>query len=469
MSHTPATASLAVVPEDVHPEEQARRLSRAKKAGLSAFLGGALEYYDFFIYATAASLVFPALFFPKGEDPAVASIQAFATLGVAYIARPFGAVVFGHLGDRIGRKNTLVATLVLMGVATFAIGLLPTYDQVGLLAPILLVILRLMQGLSAGAEIAGASALSTEEAPVGLRGFFPSLSLSGIAAGIVLASLAFLPVAAMDEPARMAWGWRVPFLLSIIMLAVAYFVRRSLAEPEAFEDAKDTETEEEKKRSPFKTMITTHPVQFIQISLMGLQTATNTLIQAFGLSYAKAVGIDPSTMLWISVTANMVAIFSTPFFGWVSDRIGRKPTFIAGIVGSAILIWPYFSAIEARNVPLVFLFTLLILSLTYAMSNSVYPAWFSELFNVKVRYSGMAVGLQVGIMLAGFTPMIATALVGSNYANWGPAAWIVVTSSALALIGAVGARETYKVPLRQLGNPVTDYERRAGQHHGHRA
>lgn len=469
MSHTAATASLAVAPEDVQPEEQARRLSRAKKAGLSAFLGGALEYYDFFIYATAASLVFPALFFPAGEDPAIASIQAFATLGVAYIARPFGAVVFGHLGDRIGRKNTLVITLVLMGVATFAIGLLPTYDQVGLLAPALLVALRLMQGLSAGAEIAGASALSTEEAPVGLRGFFPSLSLSGIAAGIVLASLAFLPVAAMDEPARMAWGWRVPFLLSIIMLAVAYFVRRSLAEPEAFEEAKDTETEEEKKRSPFRMMITTHPVQFIQISLMGLQTTTNTLIQAFGLSYAKAVGIDPATMLWVSVIANMVAVFSTPFFGWVSDRIGRKPTFIAGILGSAILIWPYFSAIEARNVPLVFLFTLLILSFTYAMSNSVYPAWFSELFNVKVRYSGMAVGLQVGIMLAGFTPMIATALVGSNYANWGPAAWIVVTSSVLALIGAVGARETYKVPLRQLGNPVTDYERRAGQHHGHQA
>lgn len=469
MSSTPSPAGVVDAADEITPEEQARRLARAKKAGLSAFLGGALEYYDFFIYATAASLVFPVLFFPKGEDPAIATIQSFATLGVAYVARPFGAVFFGHLGDRIGRKNVLVATLVLMGAATFLIGVLPTYGAVGLLAPILLVVLRLLQGLSAGAEIAGASALSTEEAPVGLRGFFPSLSLSGIAAGIVLASLAFLPVAAMEESARLAWGWRIPFLLSIVMLAVAYFVRSSLAEPEAFEDAKQHDTAAEKARSPFITMITTHPVQFVQVALMGLQTVTNTLMQAFGLAYAKSVGIDPTTMLWITITANTVAVFTTPFFGWVSDRIGRKPTFIAGIVGSAILIWPYFNVIAAKNMPMVFLFTMLILCLTYAMSNAVYPAWFSELFNVRVRYSGMAVGLQIGIMLGGFTPMIATALVGTNYANWGPAAWLVAGSSILAFLGAIGARETHRVPLRHLGNPVSDHERRAGLHHGHRA
>lgn len=468
MSNSPATVSLAVTPQDVSPEEQARRLGRAKKAGLSAFLGGALEYYDFFIYATAASLVFPHLFFPQDADPAVAAVQSFATLGVAYIARPFGAVFFGHLGDRIGRKKVLLATLVLMGAATFLIGVLPTYSQVGLLAPILLVSLRFLQGLSAGAEIAGASALSTEEAPVGLRGFFPSLSLSGIAAGIVLASLAFLPVAAMDEASRDAWGWRIPFLLSLAMLAVAYFVRTSLSEPEAFEDVQAEDAGQEKDRSPFVLMITTHPVQFVQVCLMGVQSVTNTLMQAFGLAYAKAVGIDPTTMLWVTVAANTVAIATTPFFGWVSDRIGRKPTFIAGVVGSAVLIWPYFAAIEAQNVSLVFLFTMLILCLTYAMSNSVYPAWFSELFNVRVRYTGMAVGLQVGILLAGFTPMLASAMVGTNYHNYGPAAWLVVASSILAFLGAIGARETYRTPLRRLGNPVNDEERSAGLHHGHK-
>jgi MFS family permease len=467
MSHTD-TATASAVDEQISPEEQAERMRRAKRAGLSAFLGGALEYYDFFLYATAASLVFPVLFFPADSDPAVAAVQSFATLGVAYVARPFGAVFFGHLGDRIGRKNVLLATLMLMGIATFLIGVLPTYEQVGLLAPILLVVLRLAQGLSAGAEIAGASALSTEEAPVGLRGFFPSFSLSGIAAGIVLASLAFLPVAAMDEVARHTWGWRIPFLLSLVVLAVAYFVRRSLAEPEAFEEAiENADLEHEKGRAPFMLMITTHPVQFIQIALMSLQTVTNTLMQAFGLAYAKSVGIDPAVMLWITITANTVAILTTPLFGWISDKIGRKPTFIAGITGSAVLIWPYFGAISQENVALVFVFTMAILCLTYAMSNSVYPSWFSELFNVRVRYSGMAVGLQLGILIAGFTPMMATAMVGTDYHNYGPAAWLVAGSSILAFIGAVFARETYRTPLRRLGNPVNEAERQAGHHHGH--
>ncbi|KQR62276.1 MFS transporter [Arthrobacter sp. Leaf337] len=427
-----------------------RQLKRAKKAALAAFLGGALEYYDFFIYATAASLVFSKIFFPSG-DPTVALIASFATFGVAYVARPFGAVVFGHLGDKIGRKNTLVLTLVLMGSATFLIGVLPDFNTAGYWAPALLVLLRLMQGLSAGAETAGASALSTEEAPEGRRGFFASFAMSGISAGIVLASLAFLPVAAMSEADRLAWGWRIPFWLSLLVLIVAYLVRRSLEEPEVFEEKHD---HGELVKLPFAKMFKTHPAQFFQVALMSFETVTNTFMQSFGLAYAVSVGVPASTMLWVSITGNIIAVISQPFMAWLSDRYGRRPIFITGVLGSGLMIFVYFSVISTGNIPMIFLTSTLITAGTYAMSNAIYPAWFSELFNVKVRYSGMAIGLQVGILCAGFTPLLGTALVGADKANWGPAAWIVAASSLLAVAGAYWARETSKTPLRELGNPV---------------
>jgi MFS family permease len=431
-------------------EAKQYQLKRAKKAALAAFLGGALEYYDFFIYATAASLVFSKIFFPAG-DATVALIASFATFGVAYVARPFGAVVFGHLGDKIGRKNTLVLTLVLMGSATFLIGALPDFNTAGYWAPALLVLLRLMQGLSAGAETAGASALSTEEAPEGRRGFFASFAMSGISAGIVLASLAFLPVAAMSEADRLAWGWRIPFWLSLVVLVVAYLVRRSLEEPEVFEEKHD---HGELVKLPFAKMFKTHPAQFFQVALMSFETVTNTFMQSFGLAYAVSVGVPASTMLWVSILGNVIAMFSQPLLAHLSDRFGRRPVFIAGVLGSGLMIFVYFSVISTGNIPMIFLASTVITAGTYSMSNAIYPAWFSELFNVKVRYSGMAIGLQVGILCAGFTPLLGTALVGADKANWGPAAWIVAASSLLAVAGAYWARETHKTPLRQLGNPV---------------
>ncbi|WP_336714605.1 MFS transporter [Arthrobacter sp. USHLN218] len=428
--------------------EQQYRLKRAKKAALAAFLGGMLEYYDFFVYATAASLVFSHIFFPEG-DPTVALIASFATFGVAYIARPFGAVVFGHLGDHIGRKNTLVLTLVLMGGATFLIGLLPDFNTIGYWAPALLVLLRLLQGLSAGAETAGASALTMEESPVGRRAFFPSFAMSGISAGIVLASLAFLPVAAMSEADRLAWGWRIPFLLSLVVLVVAYLVRRSLEEPEVFAE---TAKQHDRAKLPFVEMFRTHPAQFFQVALMSFETVTNTFMQAFGLAFAVSVGIPAQTMLFVSILGNVVAIVSQPAMAMLSDRFGRRPIFISGVLGSGLLIFVYFWAISTAQIGLVFIVSTLITAGTYAMSNAIYPAWFAELFNVRVRYSGMAIGLQVGILCAGFTPLLGTALVGGDPANWGPAAWIVAGSSVLAVIGALWARETYRTPIRELGN-----------------
>jgi MFS family permease len=435
----------------VSPARAQYQLKRAKKASLAAFLGGALEYYDFFIYATAASLIFSQIFFPAG-DPTVALIQSFAVFGVGYVFRPLGAFVFGHLGDKIGRKNTLVMTLVLMGGATFLIGVLPDFATAGYWAPGLLVFLRILQGMSAGGETAGASALTMEESPVGRRGFFPSFAMSGISAGIVLASLAFLPVAAMSEEARLSWGWRIPFWLSLVVLVVAYLVRRSLEEPEVFEEKAE---HHDLVKLPFAEMFRTHPAQFFQVTLMSFQTVTNTFMQSFGLAYAtKIVGIPTSTMLWVSILGNVLAIFSQPLFAALSDRFGRKPMFIGGVTGSAVLIFVYFNVLSTGNIPMIFLASTLITAGTYAMSNSIYPGWFPELFNVRVRYSGMAIGLQIGILCAGFTPTLGTALVGGDPANWGPAAWIVAGSSVIATIGALWAKETYRTSLEQLGKPV---------------
>ncbi|HET7398644.1 MAG TPA: MFS transporter [Intrasporangium sp.] len=444
------TTPRSAAPDHESPEAAARRLRRAKKAALAAFLGGALEYYDFFLYATAASLIFGKLFFPS-TDSTVAQLSSFATLGVAYVARPFGAIVFGHLGDRIGRKNTMVLTLVLMGASTFLIGLLPTYAQVGALAPTLLVVLRLLQGLSAGAETAGASSLTMEESPVGRRGFFPSFTISGISAGIVIASLAFLPVASMNEADRLSWGWRVPFWASVLVLAVAFVVRRALEEPEVFEDKAQ---HNDLVKLPLTEMFRTHPIQFLQVAAMSFETVTNTFMQSFGLAYAVSVGVPTRTMLWVSVVGNLCAVATQPLFARLSDRVGRKPVFIAGVLGSAVMIFLYFRSISTGNLPVIFVTSTLITAGTYAMSNGIYPAWFPELFNVRVRYTGVAIALQVGILCAGFTPLLGTALVGSDKSHWLPAAWIVAGSSLIAVIGALTARETHATPLAELGNPV---------------
>lgn len=437
-------------PEAESAEDARRRLKRARKAALAAFLGGALEYYDFFVYATAASLIFSTIFFPAG-DPTIALLSSFATMGVAYVARPFGAFVFGHLGDKIGRKNTLVLTLVLMGAATFLIGVLPDFRTAGYLAPALLVAMRLLQGLSAGAETAGASALTMEEAPLGKRGFFASFTMSGISAGIVLASLAFLPVAAMSEADRFSWGWRIPFWLSLVVLVVAFLVRRSLDEPEDFEEKQERG---DLVKLPLARMLRTHPAQFFQVAAMSFETVTNTFMQAFGLAYAVSVGIPASTMLWVSIFGNVIAVFTQPLMAHLSDRWGRRTVFISGVIGSGIMIFVYFSVISTGNIAMIFVASTLITAGTYAASNAVYPAWFAELFNVRVRYTGMALALQVGILCAGFTPMLGTALVGADKSNWGPAAWIVAASSIIAIAGALWARETHKTPLRELGNPV---------------
>ncbi|MDL5156232.1 MFS transporter [Actinomycetospora termitidis] len=434
------------------PEAEQRR--RVRRAALAAYLGGTLEYYDFYLYGTAAAIVFPTVFFPGG-NPALATISSFATLAVAYGARPFGALLWGHLGDRIGRKRTLVMTLTLMGTSTFLIGLLPTYGQVGLWAPVLLVLMRVLQGVSAGGETAGAASLAMEESPVGRRAFYPSFTMSGIAGGLILASLAFLPVAAMSEGDRFTWGWRIPFLASVLVLLAAFLVRRTLAEPVIFEQVAEQRGVE---KLPVVTMLRSHPRELAQVALMTLSSVLLIVMQSFGLSFAVRAGIPSSTMLWVTISGNVLSSVTIPLMALLSDRAGRRPVFAGGILLCAALIWPFLHAIATRDVPLVFAVGILLIAVGSAMPTAVYPAFFAELFNVRVRYSGMGLGMQIGFVVCGITPLLATALVGLSL-DWAPAAWIVSMTAVVAAAAALWARETSTVSLQDLGNPITRSER----------
>lgn len=427
---------------------------RARKAALAGFLGSALEYYDFFIYTTAASLVFNHVFFTS-DTPTVALIQSFAVLGVGYVFRPFGAFLFGHLGDRIGRRNTLVATLTLMGIATFSIGLLPTYEQAGIWAPIMLTLLRILQGISAGGETAGASSLSIEEAPVGRRAFFGSFTATGLSAGMVLSTAVFIPIQAMDAVARDAWGWRIPFLASLIVLIFAYVVRRTLDESSEFTRHRQDTSFTSTGRVPFWLMLRTHPIPSSRSRSSGVQILIYTYLQGFGIAFATQIGtVAPTTILTALAVGNLIAIGTQPWLALLADRIGRKPVAITGQAVSGILVFPFFHSLSTGNVPLIYLTTALIVGFSYAAANSLFTSWFAEQFHARVRYSGLAVALQAGALIAGFSPTIGAALVNGEPSRWMVGASVAAIGAGLAVVGSLIARETYRTPLGELGNPV---------------
>ncbi len=425
-----------------------------RRAALAAWSGSALEYYDLAIYGTAAALVFPQIFFPEGNDSA-ASIAALATFGVAYVARPFGSFLMGHIGDRLGRKTILIGTLLLMGVSTFLIGCRPTYDQIGLWAPALLVLLRLLQGLSAAGEQAGANSMSFEHAPDDRRGFFTSWTLSGTQGGQVLAPAIFLPLAAvLPEDDLLSWGWRVPFLLSAVIVVLGFVIRARLDETPAFQD--DVADSDEPQRAPLKELFADHSPAVLRVFFAAFIAMVNTMFQVFALNFATSddygIGFDSSFMLWLAIVANLVAIAVIPFWAMLSDRVGRKPVFLTGLLGSAVLVTAFLGAIRAGNEPLTFVLGVALAGVVYSMPNAVWPATYAEYFPTSVRLSGMAIGTQFGFALAGFTPTIASALMGGEADNWWRVAAFAVGACVISAVAVLsGPGRTHTLPTHLVG------------------
>ena len=414
------------------------------KAALASGIGSVLEYYDFFIYGTAAALVFGKVFFPD-SDPATGTLLSFATYGVGYVARPIGAFFMGHLGDRHGRKRVLLVTVVMMGACTFLVGCLPTYADIGLWAPALLVALRLMQGFSASGEQSGGNSLTLEHAPDERRAFFSSFTLTGTQAGLVIATAVWLPIGAMPEHDLLTWGWRIPFWLSAIVVVVGVLIRRRLDETPAFAEAA---REGAIDRTPLRELLRDHRASVLRVMLVALGSTVSTIFAVYALSFAvDGNGLDKTTMLWVAIVTNAVALAAIPAWAALADRIGRKPVLIAGTLSSGALMFAYLAAIDSHSYVLIFVAAIAMSGVAYSAFNGVQPALYGEMFPTKVRLSGMAIGTQIGYAIGGFAPTAAAAIDGGG---WVPVALFVLGFSVIAAIAAATARETYRLPLQRL-------------------
>lgn len=429
-------------------EEPTSAKRSPRKAAFASWIGSAVEYYDFFIYGTAAALVFGKIFFPS-FDPVTATVAAFATFGVGYVTRPIGAVLLGHIGDKYGRKKVLTFTLLLMGISTFMVGLLPTYGQIGIAAPISLVVLRMLQGLSAAGEQAGANSMTLEHAPAHRRAFFTSFTLSGTQAGLILATLVYLPISALPEDQLLAWGWRIPFFLSAIVVAVGMWVRRTLPETPAFHEEEKSHTQ---VKLPVAVLLRDYKANLVRVIFAALISVVSTIFSVFTLSYAvNTVHIPRATMLTVLVLANVIALGAIPAFAMLSDRIGRKPVFVFGALGSAFLIWPYMWALSHANIPLIFVLGLLLSGVVYSAANGIWPSLYGEMFNTRVRLSGMAIGTQIGFALGGFAPTISAAILRPGVDGWVPVAVFVTITSVISAVSVLTAKETFRTPMTELG------------------
>ncbi len=413
---------------------------------LASFIGTTIEWYDFFLYGTAAALVFNRLFFPTIE-PRAGTMAAFATYAVGFFARPVGGMVFGHFGDRLGRKSMLVTTLVMMGLATFLIGALPTYGQAGLLAPVLLVVLRFVQGFAVGGEWGGAVLMAVEHSREGRRGFHASWVQAGVPVGLLLANGAFTLCSSLPEGAFLAWGWRVPFLLGILLLGVGLFIRLHVIESPVFAALK---AERPPPPRPVLEVIRRYP-RNVALA-MGARFAENAffyVLTVFVLSYGtQQLKLDKSTVLNGVLIGSAVQFFAIPLFGAWSDRVGRRPVYLAGAAFLALFAFPFFWMLDTRAPALVWLAIAAGLVGHSAMYGPQ-AAFFSELFGTDVRYSGASLGYQLASPLAGgLAPLIATALLeGSGGKPWPIAAYLLVMS-AITLVSVGLAAETHRGDLR---------------------
>jgi MFS family permease len=460
----------ALHPADFKPDRSMVRLACTALAGTS------VEWYDFFLYGTAAALVFPTVFFPETLPPAVALIASFSTFAVGFVARPIGAVVFGHFGDRAGRKTALVAALILMGIASTLIGLLPPYRAVGILAPVLLIVLRFAQGLAIGGQWGGAVLLITESAPAGRRGFYSSFAQAGVQVGVLLANGAFLLVGASGpNDAFLSWVWRIPFVASLALIGLGLVVQfrieetaafRALRQPEGADREVQTRNQRQgndevrsaehrplaHRRSPVLEVLRLYPRNILLAA--GAFVGTNTVfyilitfVVAYGSS-AAGLNLPRAMMLSAVLISSVVTIPALIFFGALSDRYGRRHIFMAGAVLEGIWVFVLFPLIETRSFVCITI-GVVIGQLLNAMMYGPQAALFAELFTTRVRYSGASLGYQLGSVFGGaLAPIIATTILAGYHSSVGISAYVAVVC-AVSLVSVALLKETYRVELHK--------------------
>ena len=414
---------------------------------ISSIVGTAVEWYDFLIYGTASALVFNKLFFPL-SNPALGTIAAFGSYGVGFLARPLGAAIFGHFGDRVGRKAMLAMTIVIMGLGTFLIGLLPTYGQIGIFAPVLLVVLRLLQGIGLGGEWAGAVLMVVENAPAKNRGLLGAMVQLGYPIGNLVAIGALALLARLPEADFLAWGWRIPFLVSILIAGIGLYIRMRLEETPVF---RELEAKKATARLPLIEVLTAHPRAFF--TAVGLKLSEISYVSiagVFAISYVTTkLALPRSVILNAILLSAVLALAAIPIFGWLSDRVGRKTMFYASCLFAIVFAFPMFWLLDTKDPMTITLTVIAAIIFGQIIGFGVGAPWYSELFAARLRYSGASLGFQIGAAISGgLTPFAAaTFMAWTGGATW-PISLYLIVLAVLTLIATMAAPETAGKPLK---------------------
>ncbi|MFF7930983.1 MULTISPECIES: MFS transporter [unclassified Streptomyces] len=426
--------------------ERSRQLRRVALSGL---LGTAVEFYDFLVYGTVAALVFGELFFP-GADPAVGTIAAFGTFAAGYVARPIGGIVFGHFGDRLGRKNMLLLTMGLMGGASFLIGLLPTYDTIGVWAPVLLITLRVLQGIAIGGEWGGATLMVVEHAGDKRRGLWSSFTQMGAPLGSLISAAVVAMVSTLPKDQFAAWGWRVPFLLSVLLLGVGLFVRLQVVESPLFAEVKKDRAE---SRLPILDVLR-HPRPVLLACCVGIGAFTaQSLLTSYLIAYATGIGYPRPQVLTALTVSAAVALVVLPCASALSDRIGRRPVVLTGAILSAATAFPVLALVDSKSSGALILAVVIGHGISQSLMYGPLGALFSEMFGTRVRYTGASLGYQGATLVgAGFSPMIAGSLVASS-GNGTPVALLLCGGSLITALTVWFVRETSRTSLGEESAP----------------
>lgn len=411
-----------------------------KRVLIASVVGSAIEWFDYFLYGTVAALVFNQLFFVS-DDPAFGTLYAYASFALAFFIRPFGGIIFSHIGDKIGRKKTLVLTLSLMGIATFCMGILPTYQAIGIWAPILLITLRLVQGLGLGGEWGGALLLAVEYAPKEKRGLFGSVPQMGVTIGMLMGTVALSIMMLLPDGSFMTWGWRVPFIMSALLVVFGLWIRKGIDETPSF---KKTQEKGEVAKIPLADTLRYHWKEvLIAIGAKVVETAPFYIFGTFIVSYAtQNLNYSESVTLNTVTVATIITTILMPIMGSLSDKVGRKPLYIWGSILMMLYAFPYFWLIHQNSVAMLVIATIIGLGIIWAPITAVLGTMFSEIFSAKVRYTGISLGYQIGAAAAGGTaPLIATALLIRFDGSYVPVALYIMLTSAISLVAVLAVTD----------------------------